>query len=66
MSFDCVRDARIFKTRVSGLKSVRQLESTVIAEAVLNWLSVGVRVSATLLFTVRQSTKLTCGRYCRH
>jgi len=34
MSFDCVGDARIVKSRVCGLKSVRQLESTVIAEAV--------------------------------
>jgi len=34
MSFDCVRDARRDKTRVNGLKSVRQLESTVTAEAV--------------------------------
>jgi len=34
MSFDCVRDAHVVKTLVRGLKSVRQLESTVIAEAV--------------------------------
>jgi len=65
MSFDCVRDARIVKTQVSGLKSVRQLESTVTAEAVWNWLRVGVRLAATLLFAERQSTKLTSGRYCR-
>jgi len=50
LNFECVRDAHVVKTRVSGLKSVRQLESTVIAEAVWSWLSVGVRLAATLLF----------------